>query len=1112
MKKKLLQPLIIVTRFSLIGLAMQCLFLIVVFASGTKAQRIESVNDVYVSVHFKNTSLEEVFSTLESKTDFNFTYDSNDPFLRKTFDFNKSNISVGALLLEISKKNKLSFKQVNNSVSVRKLRESEGWKKIEIVLQSFTVNGVVTSGDDNSPIPGVTVSVSGTTNGTVTDLDGTYSLSVPEGSTLVFSFIGYIPQEIPVNGRSVIDVVLAEDVKTLEEVVVVGYGTQKKVNLTGSVVSVSGEELSRRQVGQTSMALQGLAPGVVVTQRGGQPGSDGGAISIRGLTTLNNNSPLVLVDGVEMALNTLDPAMIESISVLKDAASSAIYGSRAANGVILVTTKRAEANKLSLSYNMYTGWQKSTDLPQMVDAIDHMTLINEAYVNAGSSPLYTTDFIEEHRKGMLTNPDRYPNTDWYRSVLTGNGFMQNHTVSLSGGTDKARIFASLGHLDQNGIISNTNYRRNSIKINSDFRFNKAISAQIDASIIQSKATAPSRGTSQAIHDAGRIPANQSAVYANGLWGEGWNGSNPVAFTKEGGLRTSEKPSVVLNMVLKLQPFEWIGMDIAYSPNYWQSDISNYNKSIQTYTWDGMPGFVSPQRSSLTATNTRNLLNNFRYLLNLEKTIGENYLKGLAGFQQEDYRRNVLEGYREVFTFDEYPYLNAGGQENQRAYGFAEEWAIRSFFGRVNYAYKDRYLFEANFRYDGSSRFIKDNRWGGFPSVSAGWRISEESFFSPLKEYIGNFKLRASWGKLGNQNIGTYPSTSTVSLQQLYAFNEKSADGAAITNMVNKEISWETTTVTNIGIDANLGERFSIVAEYYHKQTQDILLMLDVPKITGLAAPYQNAGTVENKGWDLGVNYYSRENRFKYDIGLNVSDVRNKVIDLKGISRTGTTVNREGYSMNSLYGLVAEGYITEEDFDTEGNYLHSAQFGNYTVGDIKYAELSGDNIINEEDYKVIGGTIPRFTFGLNVNAQYQGLDFSMLLQGVGKANGMIHSQGIMPFYTGGTIQEQHKDRWSPENTDAKFPRFAFNETNNTRISTFWMKNAAYLRLKNIQLGYTLPSALAGKVHLLNVRFYVSGQNLLTVDDFWDGYDVEAPVGNGGFYPQQKTYSLGLDIKF
>jgi TonB-linked SusC/RagA family outer membrane protein len=400
----------------------------------------------------------------------------------------------------------------------------------------------------------------------------------------------------------------------------------------------------------------------------------------------------------------------------------------------------------------------------------------------------------------------------------------------------------------------------------------------------------------------------------------------------------------------------------------------------------------------------------------------------------------------------------------------------------------------------------------FPSFSAGWRISEEPFFSSLKGKINNLKLRASWGKLGNQNIGSYPFSSDVNLGLKYVIDKQVVSGAGIVDLANTEISWETTTSSNIGLDVSLFGKFNVTAEYYNKKTNDILLYLDIPKIIGMNAPAQNAGVVENRGWDLGINYSDWTHEFKYEVGVNLSDVKNKILDLKGVNKTGLTVNHEGQPMNSLYGLQAERFITPEDFDATGKYMYAKQLGSIAPGDIKYADLKNDTIINSNDYTIIGHTLPRYTFGFTFNSKYKDFDFSFFLQGVGKADGLIRDQGIMPFLMGGTVQEQHKDRWTLDNRDATFPRFAFNETNNEQTSSFWMRDASYVRLKNVQFGYTLPKNIMNKIKAQTLRVYFSGQNLFTVDNFWNGYDVEAPVGNGGYYPQVKTYSIGLDVKF
>ncbi|HLU93932.1 MAG TPA: SusC/RagA family TonB-linked outer membrane protein, partial [Membranihabitans sp.] len=438
----------------------------------------------------------------------------------------------------------------------------------------LNVSGIVTD-PEGEPLIGVNVIVKGSDKGSATDFNGHFTVEdVDDNDILVFSYIGYQTKELSIDGRNSINVVLLENSQTLDEVIVVGYGTQKKVNLTGAVSTLNGEDLAKRQVAQSSLLLQGVAPGVVVTQRNGQPGRDGGTISIRGKTTLGNSNPLILIDGVEGSINSIDPAMIESISVLKDAASSAIYGSRASAGVILVTTKRADSNgKMSISYNTYFGKQTPTDLPDMVGAIDHMLMTNEAYINTGRSQLYSDEFIEDYRNNLGSNPDVYPNTDWYDEVLIGNGNMQSHFLTFSGGTERARISTSFGYLDQGGIMANTNYKRYNLRINSDLELFKGLSAKLDAYITQGKTVEPTRGTSSAIHWSGRIPANQGGRLSDGSWGVGWNGDNPIAFTQDGGLRTIESPSVTLNLGLIYQPTDWLTMNAYYSPQYSQSNQS-----------------------------------------------------------------------------------------------------------------------------------------------------------------------------------------------------------------------------------------------------------------------------------------------------------------------------------------------------------------------------------------------------------------------------------------------------------------------------------------------------------------------------------------------------------
>ncbi len=1063
-----------------------------------------------VTITAEQIALTELLSQIEKQSEFLFFYVDQD---------------VAGIKVSVSAKDKQIDEILSQALAGTNLTYTINDRNVNITRKSAyaqqqtkKIKGTVLDSQGN-PIIGANVIEKGTTNGIITDIDGNFTLDVSPSSTLQISYIGYLTQEVSVSNKEVFNIQLREDTQNLDEVIVVGYGTQKKTNLTGSVVSVSIDEMTKRQVGQTSMALQGLAPGVAVTQRSGQPGADGGTISIRGKTTLNNNDALVLVDGVEMGINDIDPSLIESISILKDAASAAIYGSRAANGVILITTKRAESDTFSVSYNGYVGWQSATNLPNKVGAIDHMLMTNTAYTNIGKSPLYSDEYIEQYRQGMLTDPDTYPDTDWYDECLTGSGLMQNHFVTLSGGSKRIRTNASFGYLDQAGIIENTNYQRYTFRMNTDMEIASNLTARIDAHFSMVDQKEPSR--SDAFHWMSRIPAIQAGVLSSGQWGEGWNGDNPIAFTNDGGLKKQKKPTVVANAALTYKPFEWLTLEGNYAANYWENHISNFNKMVQTYHPDGSPFYTAPQKSTLNEETQRNMKNLLTLTATFEKTIKEDHnLKVLVGYQQEDQRYDMHRGYRENYAFPDYPVLDAGGAENQKSYGNSWEWSLRSWFGRINYDYKGKYLLEANVRYDGSSRFASGNKWGAFPSFSAGWRMSEEAFWEPIKDVVSNFKVRASWGKLGNQNvmnadnsaIDPYPYFSNVDLSTSYIFDKTIASGAAITNMANRDITWETTTTTDVGVDITLLDKLNITADYFYRVTDDILMKLDVPLIIGMNAPSQNAGKVENRGWEFAISYADRVGDFNYRASFNLSDVRNKILDMKGVNQTSLTVSREGHEMYSLYGLEAIGYIVPEDYDANGNYMGATQYGNFGPGDIKYKDQNGDGVINTSDYVVFGGTIPRYTFGLSFYGEYKGVDLNLLFQGVGKADGYIYGQGIQTFVEGGTVQEQHKDYWTPENRDAQFPRLAFNETNNIQNSSFWMKNAAYLRLKNVQLGYTFPKKLLKKTPISNLRLYVSGDNLLTIDNFWDGFDVEAPVGNGGYYPQVKTFSIGVDLKF
>jgi TonB-linked SusC/RagA family outer membrane protein len=972
--------------------------------------------------------------------------------------------------------------------------------------QTTIVTGVVKD-EKGEVLPGVGVKSKNGNKTTVTDVNGNFQIQVTASNeTLIFTYIGYKPLDVTVQGKTV-NVNLVSLNQDLKDVVVVGYGTQKKVNLTGAVSVVSAEDISNKTAINSSTALQGLAAGVTVTQSSGQPGA-AGTIRIRGIGTLGSAGPLVLIDGVEGDIDNIDPNLIENISVLKDAASSSIYGSRAANGVILVTTKRAKAGLLTINYNGYTGWQSPTDLPKKVDGLDHMLLTNEAYVNTGKAPLYSDALIAKYKAESATNPDLYPNTDWQKEVLTGSGFMQSHFLSVNGGGEKVKFLTSAGIVDQKGIIQNSNFQRVTLRNNADITFSDKLSMKIDLQIDNERSSEPGRGTEAVFYQMNRIPSNEAFRYSNGNWGVGWNGNNPVAYSgDDGGLLRNNRPEAFLNTSLSYKPFPWLEAKITAAPKYVESISHNFIIAIPTYNYDGTVAYTQPAKSSLTESTARSFYNTFFATLAFNKKAGEHTFSALLGASREDFHTSDVSAFRDGFILPGYPVLNTGSAENQQASGGASEWALQSFFARVNYDYKSKYLLELNGRYDGSSRFAGGRKYGFFPSLSAGWRVSEEAFMKPLKNVITEFKFRGSWGRLGNQNIGSYPFTSQLSFGS-YTFNKQIYDLAALNTMANTDISWESTEMTNIGMDLTLFGNLSFNADYFSRKTSDILLTLDVPIIGGLNAPFQNAGVVENKGWEIGLNYRGNAGDFKYDIGINLSDVKNKVIDLRGVALSGVTVNREGYAMNSIYGYQADGFFQSDAEVAQ----HATQFGNVKAGDIKYVDQNGDGRIDAADNVVIGSTIPRYTFGANLNASYKGFDLNVFLQGVGKADGYLYEETIMPFFHGGTVQEQHKDHWTPETPNATFPRLAFNEVNNEQNSSFWLKDASYLRVKNLQIGYNIPSGIAKRIGASSAKIYLSGRNLFTIDNFWDGHDVETPVGTGHDYPLVKVYTIGLNVKF
>ncbi|RAV30461.1 SusC/RagA family TonB-linked outer membrane protein [Sinomicrobium soli] len=1066
-----------------------------------------------ISINKEAATLVQIFSEISKNTEINFSYGQFIIKNTKKYKAVYRDQTVTSILQELGKKAAFKYLVRGNDIVITAAPAPEPAPGNAEKSQNLMVRGTVTDPDGN-PMPGVNIVEKGTTNGEISDFDGNYAIGIQNAdAVLVFSYLGYQMQEIEVNGQYEISVQLRPDTSELNEVVVVGYGLKKKVNLTGAVATIEGDDISKRPVMRSSSALQGLAPGITVTQSSGRPGYDDGSIRIRGIGTLGNSNPLVLIDGVEGSLDGVNPNDIENISVLKDAASASIYGSRAANGVILVTTRTGKNEKISVTYRTYTGWQQFTDLPDYADGYTYMTKLNEAYNNMGRTPLYSEEYLADYLANKSTDPDHYPDVDWQDLIYKNAAAVKSHYLSFSGG-NKVKLMSSLGYQDQEGVIPGHHSERFSYRLNASMNVLKNLQASVFLSARRSVVNSPGNSPGGIIHLVNRVAPIYAAQLSDDRYGVGINGQNPMAIIEKGGFDKRVYNNFKSTFLFNYQPVEGADIEFNFTPNYDTSTGKNFIRTIETYEADSEePAFTVPVNSTLAQSSSNTLEITMRLLGRYNRTIGDHHLGFLAGFEQIESKYESFNASREGFQFPEYTELDAGSIELMKNSGSSSEWALRSYFGRINYDYKGKYLLEANIRRDGSSRFARGHKWGVFPSFSLGWRVSEENFLKDIR-WLSNLKLRGSWGELGNQLIGNYPFASVISLDTPYVFDGIPANGAAQMEMANSLISWETTASYDLGLDFGVfGNRLNLEFDYFVRNTSDILLNLPVPTIIGLASPVQNAGKVKNTGWEIALNYRNNERAFKYQVGLNLSDVKNEVTDLKGAGPfiSTYTINEEGSPINALYGYRSSGlFQTSEEVENAPE-----QFGNYGPGDIKYEDLNDDGVINADDKTVLGSSIPRYTYGLNVGMEFKNFDLGFLIQGVGKSDVLLRRDAAWAFYNGGKIASWQLDSWTPENTGASYPRLIADRShNNFEDSGFWVYNGAYARLKNITLGYTFSEDITRHlpVAINSFRVYLTGDNLWAMHHLSDGWDPERPNGDATTYPITKTFVMGLNITF
>ena len=1109
-----------------------------------------TIQNVRITIQSFNQPILKVFEELTEQSGMVFFYDEEILEGVGTITLNVKNAPFDQVLRDISQQTKLAFRQIDNTISVGRQSLTANTTLARQVSQPVVVSGKITE-RSGQPLPGVSIVIKGTTRGVVSDIDGNYTIDVgAEGTHLVFSFMGYVPREVVVAGQHFINLTLEEEMKEVGEIVVVGYGTQKKINLTGSVSAVQGTVLDSRPVAAVGTGLQGLLPGVTITSPSGQPGSPGTNITVRGVNTINSQTnPLILIDGVAGGdINLVNPDDIESVTVLKDAASSAIYGARAANGVILITTKKGKSEgKTSFSYSGYFGIQTPSSLPELVDGRQYMTLSNEARSARGVAIPYADEaFMKYDSKNF---PNDYSNTDWVNETYKNYATQQSHNFNINGRNERSSYYMSYGFLDQTGLVVGDPYAstRHNVRLRLNTELSDRLRVDGNISFIDFyRKDAGASGTGGVFRLVQRIspllpvkwqlPAEDGGWEDSPYWSYGSVG-NPVRVAYESGYVKNYSRTFNGNFNATLDLIRGMNVNTQYAYNYYVRDVKDWSPTMPRFLADGTPHSANDNAvNTIVETHRSILTQTFNTTLNYEKQLAKHGLKLLAGFSQEWANLPYLNASRQKVLLDGIEVIDAGTENIQNS-GTEEHWALRSFFGRLNYDFDAKYLFEANVRYDGTSRFSKDNRWGVFPSFSAGWRFSEEGFMDFSKPVLNSGKLRASWGELGNQNISSnyYPYLTEIErVENAYPIGGVENIGFKQNALANEQIKWETIRMLNIGVDLRLlNNRLDLSYDWFKKENVNALLKPIFPSVIGITAsdnlPLENIGSIENKGWELSAGWRDKVGEVRYGFTANLSDAKNKITDLGNSAPSlGDKIRRVGDPINGYYGYLTDGLAQISDFESYNEATQRYENPKFPIissyaaiiqpGDVVYQDLSGENgepdgKIDDYDKVVFGNPYPRYSYSFRGFAEWKNFDFSFYLQGVGKVNGYLDEEARHAFINDYSIPKKvHLDRWTPNNPGASYPRMYYQPSHNIVFSDYWLEKASYLRLKNIQLGYTLPQAGLSRINVNRLRVYVSIDNLFTLTDYFGGFDPEVRETSGDPYPQLKTYAIGIQLGF
>lgn len=1025
------------------------------------------------------------------------------------------------------------------------------------------VSGKVTDAEKGDALPGVSILIKGTQKGTTTDANGEYSITVADSkAVLVFSIVGYEPQEVVVGNRATINLGMMTDTKTLGEVVVVGYGVQKKETITGSVASVKGSELIKSPTVNLSNSIAGRMAGVVAVNRSGEPGADGSAIRIRGSNTLNNGDALIVVDGIPNragGLDRINPNDIESVSVLKDA-SAAIYGSRAANGVILITTKRGKTGKPVVSYSANQGFSQPTVIPKLTNASQYVSMLNDldiyglpvsewaganaAYKSTGSftrpdgtirkAPFSPTD-IQKYADG--SDPWLYPNTDWYKATLKTWSPQTQHNLQISGGTESVKYLASVGYQNQDAFYKNsaTNYQQYDIRLNLDAKINKYINLNIGILGREEARNYPTRSAGAIFRMQMRGKPQQQAFWPNGLPGPDIeNGENPVVITTDlSGYDRQKQDYIQTNGSLDIQ-IPWVkGLKFTGTAaidkrlgtrKLWQIPWTLYQQGSGFEADGTTPKLVASKRGPAEPNLNQSYDDQLNILLGgvatYERTFGNHGLTVLAGTNTETIEGNNFNAYRRYFISPALDQMFAGGDLERNNGGGGFETARINYFGRVAYNFKEKYLAEFLWRYDGSDRFPKATRYGFFPGVMAGWVMSEEKFMKSLS-FISFLKLRGSWGQLGNDQVNLPNSSTPATYQYLSTYGFRSyilgdAEQKTLfeTRLPNENITWEVASNSNIGLEGQLfNGKINFELDYFVNKRSKILWFKNasVPQSTGITLPAQNFGEVSNRGFDFNVGYRGQTGEFKYNISVNGGYAKNTIDFWDEAPGAPEWQRTTGRPMNTFMAYIYDGVFKDQAAIDARGIDYTAIVKELRPGDMKYKDYNGDGKITPDDQVRTDFTqLPMFQGGINLGGQYKNFDLTVLIQGAAGARQYIGTGEMGNI--GNYLSDIYENRWTIDNPSDVHPRIA-NRSDQyySNNNTYWLRSSDYLRLKNFELGYTIPETIGKKVGFSSMRVYASGVNLFTIDKL-KIYDPENTNNNGQYYPQSRVMNLGLNIKF